>query len=193
MFDFLEGRIESLRPGEAVVRTGGVGWKLHATSRALGRLQEGRRGRLYVHLAVSESALTLYGFSDETERALFSKLLQVSGVGPSSALGVLSAMEPGELIDAILSGDTGRMTAVKGIGKKTADRLVVELRDRLTEFPARAGRESAEAGPDELSRVLLDLGFRPAEARSAAQAAREALGAEAQIEELLRQALRGNG
>lgn len=188
MFEFLNGRVEALPPGAAVLRTGGVGWRLQVSERTAAGLQPGGTVRLFVHLAVGENALSLYGFCDEAERVLFRRLLQVSGIGPSSALGLLSAFAPEELVAAVLDGDTGRMTAVKGIGRRTADRLIVELRDRLGDLPA--VRSNAAPGSDELARVLLDLGFRPPEARTAAEAAREALGEDAPLEQLLRQALR---
>jgi len=173
-----------------VVRSGGAGWKLLVSSRSAARVTPGRGARLLVHMNVSDSALTLYGFVDEGERSLFRRLLQVAGVGPAAALGLLSALEPAALVQAITSGDAAQLTTVKGIGRKTAERLVLELRDSL-KLAGLAPPGEARAGPGaELVQVLENLGFRPAQARTAVGSAREALGEEAHFEDLLRHALK---
>ncbi|MFQ5750212.1 MAG: Holliday junction branch migration protein RuvA [Planctomycetota bacterium] len=190
MFEFLEGRVDSVRPGIVVLRSGGAGWKLLVSSRSAARVTAGRGARLLVHMNVSDSALTLYGFVDEGERSLFRRLLQVSGVGPAAALGLLSALEPAALVQAITAEDTGQLTTVKGIGRKTAERLVLELRDSLKLAGLAPPEGLAAASGGELVRVLEELGFRPAQARTAVGSAREALGAEAGFEDLLRHALK---
>lgn len=189
MFDFLQGRVETLGPGSAVLRTGGVGWLLQVSGRSAARLQAGRRALLYLHLAVSESALTLYGFADETERSFFRRLLQVSGVGPASALALLSALPPEEIAAAIVDGDSDRLRVAKGVGKKTAERLVLELKDKLAAEGLHLAASGAGGG-EELERVLAGLGFRPQEARQRASAARRTLGTTAGFQELLRTALK---
>lgn len=189
MYEYLEGRVASLTAGSVVLDVAGVGWLLHAPASTLARLEEGVPARLLVHLAVSDSAMTLFGFSSGTERQLFRRLLKVGGIGPASALNLLSALPPDELARAILDGDVKRLTGLKGVGRKTAERLVVELRDQLGSAGTDAG-PGASAGPDDdLARVLVDLGTPDAVARQAATAAREALGAEADFQELLRHAL----
>ncbi len=188
MFDFLEGRVEAVRAGGLVLRTGGLGWSLAATAGTLERLRPGEEARLLVHLAVSDSALSLFGFLDEAERGAFRRLIQVSGIGPSLALSLLTALPPRDLAEAIRRRDAAALTRVKGIGRKTAERLLVEIGDGLAAWEE-PGAAAAGDGPDELVQLLVDLGTRPAEARTAAARARAALGPEAELEDLLRHAL----
>lgn len=190
MYEYLEGRVASLTPSSVVLDVAGVGWLLHAPASTLGRLEEGVPARLLVHLSVSDSALTLFGFISGTERQLFRRLLKVGGIGPASALNLLSALPPDELARAILDGDLKRLTALKGVGRKTAERLVVELRDQLGTAGAAAGPAAAAGPDDDLARVLVDLGAPDTAARQAAEAARNALGADADFQELLRHALK---
>lgn len=180
-----------------VLDVGGVGWLLHVPASLALRLRAGEDTRLLVHLSVSESAHTLYGFERELERRLFRRLIQVSGVGPSRALEVMSSLPTEPLVRAIIDGDVQRLTAVRGVGRKTAERLVVELRDRLREWTtgsedgaeATAGVSAPELA-DDLARVLMDLGSLQAVAQRAADQARAALGTDADFQELLRHALR---
>lgn len=197
MYDFLRGRIAATGPAHAVLEVGGVGWLLHVAAPLALRLRVGEEARLLVHLAVGENALTLYGFERELERRLFRRLIQVSGVGPARALEVTSALPTEPLVRAIVDGDVQRLTTVKGIGRKTAERLVVELRDRLREWATgtaegaeREASGAAAGATDDLTRVLLDLGAQPAAAQRAAEQARSALGPAADFQDLLRHALR---
>jgi Holliday junction DNA helicase RuvA len=192
VYEYFEGRVATLAPGSAVLDVAGVGWLIHAPASTLRRLEEGVPARLLVHLAVSDSALTLYGFLTKTERQLFRRLLKVGGIGPTSALNLLSAMPPDDLARAILDGDLKRLTALKGVGKKTAERLIVELRDQLGAAGSADSAVASESGGgdgDDLQRVLQDLGAAPAHARTSAEAARSALGPDADFQELLRHAL----
>ncbi|MDA1261054.1 MAG: Holliday junction branch migration protein RuvA [Planctomycetota bacterium] len=197
MYDFLRGRIAATGAAHVVLDVGGVGWLLHVPASLALRLRAGEDTRLLVHLSVSESAHTLYGFERELERRLFRRLIQVSGVGPSRALEVMSSLPTEPLVRAIIDGDVQRLTAVRGVGRKTAERLVVELRDRLREWTtgsedgaeATAGVSAPELA-DDLARVLMDLGSLQAVAQRAADQARAALGTDADFQELLRHALR---
>ena len=188
MFDFLQGRVEEVGAGRVVLRSAGVGWELWVSARCAADLSPGMRRRLPVHLAVSDSAFTLYGFRGPKERAVFRRLLQVSGVGPTAALALLSALEPAELAAAVRDQATARLTVVKGIGRKTAERLLLELRDHVDELAAGEVLGAAR-GADDLQRVLVELGFRDQEARSAADSARRALGDDADFQQLLKTAL----
>lgn len=179
-----------------IVDVGGVGWHLSVSGRCAASLEVGRDHRLLVHLAVSETSQVLYGFENATERALFRRLLQVNGIGPSSAIGLLSSLPPDQMVRAILDGDTKRLTAMKGVGKKTAERLIVELRDHLEDLYQPGGSDSlftppkvASATTTDLERVLVELGATPAVAESSARAACEELGDDADFQELLRFAL----
>lgn len=196
MYDFLRGRISSTGPSRAVLDVAGVGWLLHVPDSSGARLKSGQETTLLVHLAVGESALTLYGFGTEMERRLFRRLIQVSGVGPTRALEVMSALPPETLVRAIVESDVARLSSVRGVGKKTAERLIVELRDHLREWTTGLPADRAAAGADDapsaddLVRVLTDLGAPPPAAQRAADRARKALGPEATFQDLLRHALR---
>jgi Holliday junction DNA helicase RuvA len=196
VYDFLRGRISSTGPSRAVLDVAGVGWLLHVPDAVGARLKTGQEATLLVHLAVGDTALTLYGFSTELERRLFRRLIQVTGVGPTRALEVMSALPPETLVRAIVESDVARLSSVKGVGKKTAERLVVELRDHLREWttgltPGTApAATDASPSADDLVRVLSDLGAPPPAAERAAASARSALGPEASFQDLLRHALR---
>ena len=196
MYEYLQGCIDEVGATWVIVDVGGVGWNLSVSSRCAAGLEVGSEHRLLVHLAVSETSQVLYGFENATERGLFRRLLQVNGIGPSSAIGLLSSLPPDEMVRAILDGDIKRLTAMKGVGKKTAERLIVELRDHLEDLYQPGGSGSlftppaeATASTTDLERVLVELGATPAVAESSARAACEELGADADFQELLRFAL----
>src|SRR5438034_7804853 len=166
--------IASLR-GEPVARTpeglvldvGGVGYLVHATPRALARADGGAETTLPTYLAVREDALQLYGFADAEERELFVHLLAVNGIGPKVALIIVSSSQPAELRKAILLEDSKRFEAIPGIGKKTAQRVVLELKEKLggaTEIVAVAGGDT----PYLVARdALVELGYSVGEAEQA--------------------------
>lgn len=189
MYDFLRGEVSELGDGWLVLDTGPVGYHLLVSRQTAISLAVASEAKLLVHFHVTDSAHSLFGFSTATERALFRRLLQVNGIGPSSALGLLSAMPPDALARTILDGDLKALTAIKGVGKKTAERLVVELRDHLGELAAPASSQTSASGSDELVQVLQGLGSPPREAQRLAGLAREALGPQADFQELLRHAL----
>jgi Holliday junction DNA helicase RuvA len=196
VYDFLRGRIVTVSPARVVVEVAGVGWLLHVPEPVSARLRTGQDSLFYTHLAVSESALTLFAFGTEFERRLFRRLIQVGGIGPSRALDVMSSVPPESLVRAIVESDVARLTAVRGVGKKTAERLVVELRDHLREWVtgSTAGTGATPTGgaappDDDLMRVLMDLGAPQVAAARAAERARRNLGDEAGFQELLRHAL----
>src|SRR5262245_63531695 len=175
----------------AVLETGGVGFLIYAPRNVLGALGElGGEVRLYTHLHIREDVLALYGFATSDQRHLFETLLGVSGVGPKVALSMLSSAPPDELRVAIAGGDTARLARVPGIGKKTAERLVLELRGKLDlkGLPAVGATPALMAANAELAEMLVSLGFSAGEA-SAAIAALPA-DAPAELDERLRLALR---
>ena len=150
-----------------MIEAAGVGYRLAISTETLSKVpQVGKEGRLLTHLVLRDDGINLYGFATETERELFLLLIGVQGVGPKVALAVLSGGAPRELLNAIASGDTARFQAVPGIGKRTAERIIVELREKV------AGRVSDEIvvrrtasdDPRTLAREgLLGLGFNPQE------------------------------
>lgn len=189
----LTGLLQEKSVDRAVVDVGGVGYLLHlsaATSATLPRDGERVSVRVYTH--VREDALDLYGFATEDEEAVFRALIDVKGVGPRAAQNILSGIEARELALAIAQGDVARLTKVPGVGKKTAERLVVELKDKLAVLARAAGpgRARPDAGVlDQLRTALVNLGYKPPQADGAADALRE--GAEGKrLDELLREALK---
>ncbi|MBK9943012.1 MAG: Holliday junction branch migration protein RuvA [Kouleothrix sp.] len=176
----------------AVVETGGVGFQIFAPRNVLGSLGEiGSEVRLYTHLHIREDLLALYGFASTDQRHLFETLLSVSGIGPKVALSLLSSAPSDELRMIIASGDVSRLARTPGIGKKTAERLVLELRGKLDikgGLPAAGATPAMLAANAELAEMLVGLGFSAAEANAAIAA----LPADAPpaIEERLRLALR---
>ena len=188
MFDFLNGTLVSVQSGQVVLATGGIGWSITASTKVTASLKEGTEGRLYLHLAVSDSALSLFGFPTQQERALFRRLIQVSGVGPTSAMSLLSGLTPSEFLAAIANEDPVPLTAAKGIGRKTAERLVLELRDHIEALRKDAPEANTSPSTD-LARVLCELGVQEKAAQLAARKAFNDLGADAAFEDLLRAAL----
>ena len=131
MIEYLQGRIAELSPTVAVVDVHGVGYELNITLNTFSDLQTKTDIKLYIHEVIREDAWTLYGFATARERELFRQLIGVSGVGSASARMILSSIPPAELEGGIASGDERRLKAVKGIGGKTAQRIIVDLRDKI--------------------------------------------------------------
>ena len=168
MIASVRGTIISRRPGEAVVEAAGVGYRLRISSETLSALPKaGEQATLLTHLILRDDGMHLYGFATEVERELFLMLIGVQGVGPKVALAVLSGGAPRELLNAIASGDTARFQAVPGIGKRTAERIIVELREKVAGGATDeiVVRRTASDDPHTLAREgLLGLGFTPQEA-----------------------------
>jgi Holliday junction DNA helicase RuvA len=195
MIAHLRGRLLSKHPNQVIVEAAGVGYDVTITIPTFSDLPSaGTEVRLRIHTHVREDALQLYGFATEEEEAVFHELIGVKNVGPRAAQNILSGIEARELARAIADGDVARLTEVSGVGKKTAERLVVELKDRLVTLaraaaPA-AGKAGRGAGPlDQLEQALVGLGYKPAQAQAAAETLRQR-GGEATLDELLRQALK---
>ncbi|HEX9891868.1 MAG TPA: Holliday junction branch migration protein RuvA [Actinomycetota bacterium] len=187
MIAFVEGTIEERRGDRVVVGAGGLGYEILVPAGTLAALPAtGRTARLLTHLHVREDGMTLFGFSDPSERDLFLLLIGVNGVGPKVALSVLSALSADTLRRSILDGDADAITVVPGVGKKMAARIVLDLRDKLggeTELPS--------AGPlAEVRDALAGLGLNPQEVQRAV----EGLVPDGQpVEDLLRLALQRVG
>lgn len=168
MIASVSGKVLVRRPDHVVVDAGGVGYRLAVSAETLKSVPAaGRSATLHSHLVAREDALQLYGFSSEEERDLFLNLISVSGVGPKVALAVLSGGAPRELVRAIASGDAKRFQAAPGIGKRTAERIIVELREKVGGELAEATAPTAQADVEpraEAREGLLGLGYTPAEA-----------------------------
>jgi holliday junction DNA helicase RuvA len=187
----LSGTILAKHVQRLIVDVGGVGYDVHvplSTFYAVG--DPGALVELHIHTHVREDALQLFGFATPLEQTLFLRLIAVNGIGPKAALAVLSGIEPQDLVRAIRQGDIGRLTTIPGVGKKTAERLVVELRDRLSALatePATAGGAD-DVRADVLS-ALANLGYQ----RAAAEKATERVftrSASREFEVLLREVLK---
>ena len=148
MFYYVKGPVAHVAPRLAVIDCGGVGYACHTTQTTLSRLERGREATLYTYLNVREDAMELYGFYSENERSCFELLLGVSGVGPKAALAILSSTTPEGLAAAIITGDERALTAAPGVGKKIAQRVILELKDKLAkgQLPSPGGESYGGTG-----------------------------------------------
>lgn len=142
MFYYLSGTVTHIEPYLAVIDCGGVGYACRTTSYTLSALKKGDKGKLFTHLNVREDAMELYGFATQEELNLFQQLISVSGVGPKAALSILSASTPANLALSIITGDEKALTCAQGIGKKIAQRVILELKDKLAKGQIAPGGES---------------------------------------------------
>jgi len=168
MIAYLRGRIINKSLNFAVLEVSGIGYQIFAGENFLNELKIGEEAELYTHHQVREEASDLYGFKTMEDLELFTLLLSVSGVGPKSALGVISMASAGDIKEAIIRGDANLLTKVSGIGKKTAERLVLELKTKiLRSSNATLGPNSSSlVGSDEID-ALMSLGYSLSDARSA--------------------------
>ena len=141
MFYYLKGTVAHMAPYLAVVDCGGVGYACRTTHTTLARLKVGESAKLYTHLYVREEIFELYGFATEEEKNCFLELIGVSGVGPKAALSILSSTSPEGLAMSIITGDEKALTVAPGIGKKIAQRIILELKDKLAKGQMTAGGE----------------------------------------------------
>jgi Holliday junction DNA helicase RuvA len=193
----LRGSILEKHPNRIVIDVNGVGYDVFVPlSTFYGLGESGAAVALRIHTHVREDAFVLYGFATLLEQQLFERLIGVSGIGPKVALAVLSGIEPQEFIRAIERGDLARLTAIPGVGKKTSERIVLELKDRLPRAPAAAvaGVIASEAPVmrDDVVSALVNLGYHRPLAEKAAEAAITTIGStsDASFERVLKQALR---
>lgn len=191
MFAYISGKLAERNPAYAVIDCNGVGYLLHISLNCYTQLPESGNVKLFTHLAIKEDAHTLYGFFSETEREIFRKLISVSGVGSSTARMILSALTPTEIIRAIQSANVVSLKNVKGIGPKTAQRIIVDLRDKIGEagdsVPEFSSQNNTKAS--EALSALISLGF---DRKLAEKAVNEITAAKGQIsiEELVKEALK---
>ena len=188
MIGFLRGVVAGRTSDGCIVDVGGVGYRVACSTTTLGQLpREGRECKLWIHTHVREDALALFGFGTEGEQRMFELLLGVSGVGPKVALQVCSAFDPESLKRALVSDDVDGIASVPGIGKKTAARIVLDLKGRL-DLP---DLQVVGASPDTVAKArsaLQNLGYSPGEVRSALQEAAPA--ADDSLEDVLKTALK---
>lgn len=185
MIGKLTGRFGGTTPeGQAIVDVAGVGYAVRLPLPTLLALQAAATEELslYVHTAVRDDAIDLYGFVTQEELSFFKQLMSVSGIGPKTALGVLNGAEVAALKHAIAGGDVAKLIKVFGIGKKSAERMVLELRDKIT---TEVGTVASGGGDSEVIEALLSLGYRADEARAAVKAAQQDMNDGASVREKL--------
>jgi holliday junction DNA helicase RuvA len=186
MIAHIEGTIIHTTPKFIIVDVGGVGYKAYVTADTIATVAPGDPISLWTYLAVRETALDLYGFTTTTEMNFFELLLDVSGIGPKSALSILTVAPIDTLKKAIATGDTSYLNKVSGIGKKTAEKIVIELRDKLSSFKDE-GTPTALRGESDIIEALKSLGYSQNEARDALKEVSSSTeGTNARIKEALR-------
>ena len=190
MIGHLQGTVLRSSPERVLVDVQGVGYEVHiplSTYYEIERAGPGGAVRLFIHTHLREDGIALFGFWSEREKLLFEKLIAVSGIGPRLARVVLSGMAADDLLAALAAGDLGRLTTIPGIGRKTAERMVLELREKVRELAAELPGREAGADGDVVS-ALVNLGYKPAQAeRAVAEARRDR--PTAPFQELLRASL----
>lgn len=192
MIAFLNGRLAAIEAGAVIIEVNGIGYRVQVPLSLMHSLPEpGGQIMLHTHLAVREDDISLYGFKQREELDYFLKLLNVSGVGPKGALAVLTLFEPGELGQAIVNEDLTALTRAPGIGKKTAGRIILELKDKIPVAALKdaPGRITAGAFSDAVA-ALESLGYSTAEAHKGVKEALSGCNEEPQTGELVKKALR---
>lgn len=184
MIGRLSGSIHPVEPGLLIVDVGGVGYLVATSLRSFHGLAAGDTVTLWIHTQVRDDAIVLFGFPDRAELMAFQCLIAVAGVGPRSALAVLSTLSPGELGEVVESADLARLQRTPGVGRKTAERILLELRGRLSEI---GGAPGGDTRADVVS-ALVNLGYSPRDARRAVDQGFEER-PEAELGEVLRLAL----
>lgn len=191
MIDSLDGVLASKTPAAATIDVGGVGYLVQVPLSTYSALPEtGRPVRLLTHLILRDDLMRLYGFATEAERRLFLMLVGVNRVGPAVALGVLSSCSVGDFTRYVMAGDVTALTKlVKGVGKKTAQRLVLELRGELAEPAEEADAPGENVAAQDVVKALVSLGESPTVARKAVRTALKKLGPDADVETLMHEVL----
>jgi holliday junction DNA helicase RuvA len=190
MIGHLTGRLATKAPDQILLDVAGVGYLVHIPLSTFYELPEVEKpASLWIHTHVREDALSLFGFLTERERSLFLLLLGVAGIGPKVALTVLSGIPPSELVAALRKQDVRRLVAVPGVGKKTAERMVLELSEKVAAFAEEAPTETAAVAAEDVISALVNLGYRRADAERAVDAIARA-GAPDEFGEFLKLALK---
>ena len=192
MINHIEGKLIEKTPTYAVIECSGVGYLLHISLNTFSKISDNEKCKLYAHLAIREDAHTLYGFADIQERTMFRQLISVSGVGASTARMILSSLSPFEIQQAILTGNVSQLKSVKGIGEKSAQRIIIDLKGKMskdglgTEFLTTPGNTMK----NEALAALEMLGFARNVADKALDRVLQTNTAVASVEELIKQALK---
>lgn len=200
MFDYISGTLEALTSSGCVVDTNGIGWSFLISAKTAGRLSGQSRVKLYTYLSLGSGdrpGMTLFGFFSPEEREMFLRLIDVSGVGPKVAVSVLSALTPEELAMCVLAGDAKSLTVAQGLGMKGAQKIILELKDKIAKsttasvsVPAASERRAVGADITEAINALVVLGYQPPVAASAVRAVADQA---KDLQDLIRLALKSMG
>ena len=201
MIAYLKGKVLTITSETAIVEVGGVGYELYCSGGAFRKITVGEVVELYTYLQVKEDGITLFGFANPKEKELFLKVISVSGVGPKMGIAILTGLSADEFTQAIATADVKRLSAVKGLGKKTAEKIVLELHGKISAAEVmsasadpisaaiESGAGSVSAQDEEAISALMGLGFTKNESANAVKRAKEQ-GAST-TEEIIRKALQG--
>lgn len=192
MYEYLEGKVVERNPAYAVVEVNGIGYLLHISLQTYSQLRESETATLYTHLVVREDDMLLYGFADRGERELFRQLISVSGVGVNTARIILSSLTPAEITRAIAEENATLLQRIKGIGAKTALRIIIDLKDKISRelIPYEKYGVSHNTGREEALSGLIILGFPKASAEKALNKILESEGTGLTVEQLIKHALK---
>jgi Holliday junction DNA helicase RuvA len=191
MIDHLAGKIDSITPTYAVIDCNGVGYITHISLHTYTQIKDKPSVKILTHLAIREDAHVLYGFADEHERELFRLLISVSGIGSATARMILSSLNPVEIERAIASADLITLKKIKGIGLKSAERIIVDLKDKVGKSGFTAVELSGiSGGNQEALLALVALGFNKPAAEKVLLKVRQELGSDLKVEEIIKQALK---
>ena len=197
MIGYIKGRVTALFKDFCFLETGGIGYRIFISDKTRRQLAQGEEAKLFTYMAVREDAILLYGFLGQEEQELFLLLISISKIGPKVAMGILSAMTPAAFVGAVKAQNVSQLTKLPGIGKKTAERLLVELKDKVgvftlveTEMPAVSAAEPDEGVSGEAARALMALGY---EAEEIAPVLKRLAGAYDNVSQLVGAALREFG
>ena len=194
MIAHLKGKLDYKSPEHSIVDVNGVGYKVFtplSTYYALPQL--GESVSLRIHTRVREDDLKLFGFLTEEEQSIFEKLITINKVGPKLALGILSSMSPSDLLTAVMNKDAGRLSAIPGVGKKTAERLALELKDKLADIAVymehRPDADHQDGFYEDALSALVNLGYKKPQAEKALKYAYDQNGKESSLEDLIKESL----
>lgn len=192
MYAYFEGKLSAINPTNAVIDCKGVGYMLHISLNTYSVIKDKEHCRLYAHLAIKDDAHQLFGFADEFERQVFRSLISVSGVGSNTARLILSSLTSDEIIQAIASANTSLLQSVKGIGAKTAQRIIVDLKDKIYKDTVSSEIFTPERNTtkQETLSALIMLGFSKQQAEKAVDKAIQSNGNLLSVEELIKESLK---
>ena len=190
MIGYLEGQLKRLDATHALLVSNGIGYEVHISLSTYYQVEGRRDVALEIYTHVREDTLALYGFATADEKIAFEKLISISGIGPTLAQKILSGIDAPDLADAVARGDARKLSSIPGVGKKTAERICLELRDKLAPPVAPAAAPTRSSVDDDAHSALVNLGYKAALADTAIEAARKELGTDADLPSLIRAALR---